>query len=293
MADQLELINGDTLTGTQAGLKDGRLIWQSPVFGELTVPRAQIAKINGQPVSDGKSESPPETSAAGKERESSRFDFSGKIDLGFEKDEGSSKSEEYELGLRTSLSHGRYVHTLTLEHESEKKRDTNTEEDYELQYQADRFFRDVKQGFYVYGRTNWNKDRFRATDEWYALGSGAGYLWRAGSGTRIKLQGGLDYWVVSLQSDDRTAPGGRVLLDLRHRFERLANLVIFTEIQYLWEIGSRNNRVIETDSGLRVPLSERFFIELSLDHDRFETLDSPEFSQDNETEWNLKLGYKW
>lgn len=281
LADTLELTNGDTLSGTLVKTETAQVVWESPVLGTLNVTRSNIAAVNGQPLPTPPSLHEP------------RYEWEGKVDVGVEKDEGSSNSEEYELGLRTSLTHGRYVHTLTLEHEAEKKRSTTTEEDYEFQYQADRYFRTAKKGPYLYGRTHWNKDRFRATDEWFAVGSGAGYVWRPKAGTRIKLQGGLDFWKVSLQSDNRSTTGGRVMVDLRHRFRRLANLLVFTEIQFLWEIGGANNRVIETDSGVRVPLSERFFTELSLDYDRFETSDDPEFSENDETEWNLKLGYRW
>ena len=82
-------------------------------------------------------------------------------------------------------------------------------------------------------------------------------------------------------------------MDVQHTFEGLRGTVVFSEAQLLWELAGTENRVIETSTGLRVPLSERFFTQLSIDYDRFESVDTPEFSGNDETEWHFKLGYRW
>ncbi len=286
-ADRLQLANGDTLTGTLSSVTKEQLVLASPILGDLTIPMTQVATVNGEPVEIRNGDTAASVEPA------SPVDLGGQFALSMDKDEGASESEEYEVRLENILTRGLNVIALTFEYESESTQDDVTEEEYEIDLKAERFVTSADTGHFWYARGAWNKDRFRATDQWVAIGAGAGYVWRPTTGTYIKLQGGVDAWRISLQDEDRRATGGRLLLDMRHTFADLANMIVFSEATMLWELDGRRNQVLETTSGLRLPFTQSFFAEVSLDYDRFEAIDAPEFSEDDETEWKFRLGYRW
>jgi hypothetical protein len=47
-ADELALVNGDSLQGTTVAQTDSHLIWLSDNFGELTIALKRVASINGE-----------------------------------------------------------------------------------------------------------------------------------------------------------------------------------------------------------------------------------------------------
>ncbi len=281
MADELQLTNGDSLNGELVRTEREQLVWKSPVLGTLKVLKKHIAGLNGKPLPPA-----PEPSSA-------RHEFKGRIGFGFELDKGSSDNEEYELDMKTSIKSGRYTHSLTAEYELEERRGETREEDHELKYQVDRSFKAEGDGWYLYGLTEWNKDRFREPEEWTAIGAGAGYLWRPATGTEIKMQLGVDGWKLSeLSGNEQTLNGGRWVLDIKHKFRWPADISVFHNLQVLWNTSNSSDRILESTTGLRVPLTKRLSVAASVDHDRFNSRNISEF-QDDETEWNLKLGFSW
>ncbi|MDJ0748199.1 MAG: DUF481 domain-containing protein [Woeseiaceae bacterium] len=290
-AETLELRNGDRLTGTLVRIGTDTLVWRSAILGELVVPIDAIAMVNGEalPV-----RTPPATPAGITAPEDGQTaKFIGEFDFGFEKDAGTSDTEEVDVRLRTSYERGRVVGALRLEHESEAQRGNSTSEDYEIEIKAERFSRTSRSGPYWYVQAGWNKDRFRTIESWTTLGTGPGYAWQSGERTRIKLEGGFDGWLIAGPEGQETTTGGRVVLDMRHSLPSLASVMLFSEAQFLWELGGRQNQLIETSSGIRIPLNNRFYAQVSFDYDRFDFVDAPEFAENDETEWNFRLGANW
>lgn len=183
--------------------------------------------------------------------------------------------------------------SLSLEHESEAQRDRSTSEEYEIEITAERFARTVGNGRYWYVRSAWNKNRFRTPEAWTTLGTGIGYALKTGKRTRIKLQGGIDGWAISGLAGQDTATGGRVVLEMRRSVSSLSNVTLFSEAQFLWEFANPQNRVLETSSGVRIPLSDQFYAQVSLDYDRFDFDDVPDSAENDETEWNFRFGLEW
>jgi len=291
LADILVLSNGDTLSGVVVRANDQYLVWSSTLLGELTVAVDDVATVNGVSLADSLRSPEPSTAepAVGGFAEA----ISAELDVAFEKDEGTSDSEEIEVRFKSSYDFGLTVGSLRLEHESTEERGVRTEEDYELELKAERYANTVNRGRYWYLRGDWNKDRFRTTEEWIAVGAGLGHVWQPAESTRIKLQGGIDAWSIALPDERRSAPGGRLLFDLRHTFQDFANLTAFSEAQFVWELGGRHNHIVETSSGLRLPISDFFYAQFSLDYDRFESPEAPDLAANDESEWNFRMGIQW
>lgn len=79
---------------------------------------------------------------------------------------------------------------------------------------------------------------------------------------------------------------------IKHKFRWLADISVFHNLQVLWNTSNSSDRILESTTGLRVPLTKRLSVAASVDHDRFNSRNNPEFQED-ETEWNLKLGVSW
>ncbi|MGI9238219.1 MAG: DUF481 domain-containing protein, partial [Woeseiaceae bacterium] len=238
MADELQLTNGDSLNGELVRTDGKQVVWKSPVLGTLKVPKKHVVSVNGEPL------------PAVPEKSTTRRKFTGRISFGIELDRGNSDNDEYDLDIKTSLKSGRYTHNLTAEYEFEQRRDITREEDHKLKYQVDRSFKAEGGGWYLYGLTEWNKDRFREPEEWTAIGGGAGYLWRPTTGTEIKTQLGADSWELSrLSGDKETETGGRWVLDIQHKFKWLADISVFHNLQLLWVINNTSNRILESTTG--------------------------------------------
>jgi len=284
-AAQLQLTNGDLLEGEIQQVTATTLHWKSPVFGTLKVPREKVLLIDGERL-------PAATSAPVEIAAAARKFFTGRIDLGFEKDEGSSDSEEHDLDITSSLRTARYVHTFEAENEIELKDSSTTEEDYMVQYQADRYFSKLESGWFSYGRIEWNKNRFRSPEVLRAFGVGSGYAFRPSNNSTINLQMGVErLWNKLPDGEKNKANGGRVGLDIRYELADFLQLVLFHDSEIIWLLEG-HGYALETSSGARVPITSRLSAELSIDYDVLTVEDSNEFD-DVDSEWKLKLGYSW
>ena len=188
--DRIVFQNGDTLSGAVLRLVGDQVELDSDLLGVITVPAASVASVNGAALAM--------PTPAPQEQPANALDFNGTFDLGFERDTGPADNEEVDIRLQSTLGHGRYLHPLDAIYEYESQGSSTTEEDCELVYQAERYAGDIGLGQYVYARTAWNRDRFRATDQWVTAGDGLGYVWRPTQATRLRAQAGIDRWWLSL-----------------------------------------------------------------------------------------------
>ena len=110
----------------------------------------------------------------------------------------------------------------------------------------------------------------------------------------IPVLGGLSLLDLLKQGrSDELLKACRSMFDFRHTFQDLANLTAFSEAQFVWELGGRHNHIVETSSGLRLPFSDFFYAQLSLDYDRFESIEAPGSADNDESEWNFRMGIQW
>jgi len=285
-AAQLQLINGDLLEGEIQQVTATTLHWKSPVFGALKVAKEKVALIDGERLPAATC-TPVEIALAAQ-----KSSLTGRVDLGFEKDEGSSDSEEYDIDIVSSLKTARYVHTFEAEHEIEIKGSSTTEEDYMLQYQADRYFSKLENGWFSYGRMEWNKNRFRSPEVLRAVGVGSGYAFRPSNNSSIDFQLGVER-VWGEQPDGRKikANGGRLGLGIEYELAEFLHMVLFHDSEIIWLLEGQGY-TLRTSSGARVHITRRLSAEVSVDYDVLDVEDSNEFD-DVDSEWKFKLGYSW
>lgn len=284
-AVQLQLINGDLLEGEIQQVTATTLHWKSPVFGALKVAREKVALIDGERL-------PAATSTPVELASAAQKSFTGRVNLGFEKDEGSSESEEYDLDIASSLKTARYVHTIEAEHKIEINGSSTTEEDYLVQYQADRYFSKLENGWFSYGRMEWNKNRFRSPEVLQAIGVGSGYAFRPSNNSSIDFQLGVErLWGEQPDGRKIKANGGRLGLDIKYELADFLSMVLFHNSEIIWLL-EEHGYTLETSSGARVPITSRLSAEVSVDHDVLSVGDSDEFDNED-SEWKLKFGYRW
>ncbi|MGI9295336.1 MAG: DUF481 domain-containing protein [Pseudomonadales bacterium] len=319
-AGQLRLLNGDQISGELVQIEAGRVRWRSPVLGELKVPKAQILTLESDTSLDLDSESADSFTncrvrvahdrafvncndeemqqlslpALTAQPPKPPWHLGGRIHLKLEKDDGNVNKKDNEGHVQLFLDHGLFVHELSFETENETSSGRLREEEYELDYQLDRFFNPAGLGWYAYSRMEWDKDRFRVPEEWVALGLGLGYQWSSSAASRLRIQIGIDHWELDGFDDGRkrSANGGRWVLDYRYLFSSLGDLTLFHNQEGIWEIGEPDNLFLEAKLGMRLPILDGLYIELSIDYENTNTSDELDVEPDN-TEWSLGVGYTW
>ncbi|MGI9285041.1 MAG: DUF481 domain-containing protein [Pseudomonadales bacterium] len=297
-----------------------QIVWKSPILGELKVPKDQVLTLNSDTylefqkasgeadanckirvehgdaiVSCNKEEIQQSTLNSIKaEPPQPAWNSDGRIDLSVERDKGNVDEQEFESNVQVRLQHGQFAHEFDFEAEHETSDDEIKEEEYEVAYQLDRFFKPSRLGWYGYSRLEWDKDRFRLPEEWVSLGIGLGYQWRYSKAVRFRAQLGIDHWELDgvTEAVKRSATGGRWVLDFSYLFPRIGDLTLFHRQEGVWEIQEPANFFLEAKTGLRLPIRARLYIEVSIDYENNSTTDEIDVPPDN-TEWNLGLGYRW
>ena len=280
------LQNGDTLSGTVSAENADTIVLESALLGELSIPRSSILELitanNDELDANDATRAMPNATT-----------FTGRLDFGFEKDAGTSDTEELDFRVLASFEHGLALTSVELGYESESQRDTTVGEDFDITIEHERYSRAVRDGRFWYARAGWNRDRFRSVESWHTFGAGVGHAWRPTEATQLRIGTGLDAWAADAPGSLGSAIGARFFLGFNRELRNLNGLVVFSDAQLLHEVGGRGNQLLQTTSGFRMPLSEWIFAELSLEYDRFDAPDAPVTSANDETEWNFRIGARW
>jgi len=313
-AGTLELTNGAVIPGTFKRIEHGKIIWTAELIGDIKVEPKAIAKLDS-PVADplrvGTTDLPDDCAVRGNADDvtvsctdrppiDAKWDQigkagrlregTGKITTAMTVERGNSFSDEFEVDARANWRRNRLRHQLEGSVDYEEKRSGTTEDEASLDYQLDYVLRD---NWYVYGRTEYHRDRFGSFQEGLLGGIGIGRTWTFFTDLQVLLQAGPDYGRFDIQEKGRvTESGGNVQWRLDHDLEVWKlDLTLFHEGEYAWVIRDSDLNRIETKSGVELPLLFGVLAELRLDYDRIGA--NIPGVDDADIEWVLSLGYKW
>lgn len=172
----------------------------------------------------------------------------------------------------------------------EKKPDRTPDDEANLSYQLDFLRRD---GWYLYTRLDYTRDRLEALQESALAGAGVGRTLHPWHGVNLRLQGGPDVVRFDLQDVGRgTEEGGNLQwrVDWKTGLWKL-DLTLFHEGEYGWLFVDTDVSRLDTRTGVSIPLIERLVAEIRLDYDRV-GVQLPGIDNTDE-EWVFALGYKW
>jgi hypothetical protein len=313
-AGTLELSNGAVIPGEFVGIERERVVWQAELIGEIKVDAAEIVRLDGRAPPDlriGKTALPkgcpvsahghtwtfqcdPQAPVAGEWVDLGRVDRdregSGRITVAATLERGNTSTNEYEADARASWRRGRLRHVVDASVDYEQKRGNTTDDEASLDYQLDRLF---KNGWYVYTRAEYDRDRFATVQESMIGGVGPGRIWTVGRATRLKLQGGPDWGWFDLQGYGRfRETGGNVSWRVDHDLQLWKlDLTLFHEGEFSWLLRDSDLNRIDTQTGMELPLLYGIIAEIRVDYERT-GVSLPEVDN-TDVEWVFSLGYKW
>ncbi len=201
VADTVWLNNGDRLTGEILLLDGGKLALKTKYAGKVLIDWKDISTLNAdKPMMlrrDGlDSESSEQLRAAGpgkvkvvngQEREIALTSISrlvpprpllkdriweGNLDAKLDLERNQDRTDEWKLKGNTRVEHGRWRHVLRGELEHEKENGEKTEDNWELEYDLDRFFTDH---WFWRGSYEQDEDQFEDIYRQRIYGTGPGY----------------------------------------------------------------------------------------------------------------------
>ncbi len=281
---ELVLTNGDIIHGELEAESETTITWMSELFGVITVQRDNVQQIVIDQVAEAAPQPAPEAEAAGLSEPSS---LSGSSQLSYNRKRGNTDSEEAYAEIDAQWQLGLYRHDLAIEAESEKTDGLTIEERYKADYQLNYMFDDR---WFTYGKAGYEKDLFGANEEQQHVGLGIGYRKDFSNQLKIDAQTGISYLVVRKQ-DGKTekGPAGRWALRLDWPFG--SGFSLFHDHEILWSLRDINDSLLDSSTGMKIPLLGGVYSELRYDYDFINRVEGGEKRADHE--FRVLLGYDW
>ncbi len=323
-AGVLVLKNGDRLRGDLVKLEDDKITWQSDSFGTLTIEQSKVESLETSTLvkMDGHSEPCTVMETAGADIHFSCADestgrvplmalerllpyedhfsgaqtYRGKLSLSGTNTRGNRRREDWELDSEVELRRGDMRHMFGVEFESESSNNGPAEEEFEIQYSIDWFFRE--RWFWV-NNTTVGADESKNIDERYAFGSGFGFQFWETDRKALSLESGLTYlkelFDQSDTSDEEFERGSERLAwrwatNFRYQLPLSASLVHTNALFYSFE-GGGDDWEFDSDTGVNVPLGAGLFSEFKVEYDYDNMPQQDERKSD--TKLSVGVGYVW
>lgn len=317
-ADVLSLRNGDRITGSVEGLRDGTLRFRSQYGATLKFPVADVAGLwTDGPVTvryksggyrtgrlavdyagviridDGRSAPAPvrldslARLSQGTET-ASGFRWNGRVNLGAQQQSGNTDTKgihaDAEITGRSEKDRIRFRGDFNREFDDGSR----TEDDFTLFAQHDHF---VRKKLYFYTNAKLERDRPQSLTLRTTVGTGAGWQAIDNDRTSLSLEAGPAYSREDLEpGEDTDFISARWAVNLDHAlWQDIATF--FHNQEGLYDLEESGNVFIDSSTGLRFPLSDGFNLTAQVDLD-WDSEPPPEASS-LDKKYMLTVGYSW
>lgn len=320
LADEVQLRNGDRLSGTVLRLDAETLTLRTFYAGEIEIARDELISVqtdapveamladgtlldarllaepDGQvrlkasdlpetaPIALAKLahvNPPPEVSGRG-------VGLSGQINVGATMTRGNSEAQQVHLDatMVSRTVHNRFSAGASLDRASEEGAETQSNWLGHMKY--DHF---LDRRWFLYANTSVERDEFKDLDLRTALGAGAGFQFVDTATTRLSLEGGLNYVNVDYeQAEDERYPAARWGFDFEHALLG-GPARFFHDHEGFVSLEDRDALFVRSRTGLRFPLGARLFGTTRLDVD-WEKTPAPGRKHADRT-LLFNVGYAW
>jgi putative salt-induced outer membrane protein YdiY len=318
MTDDIQLANGDRITGRVVGMDNGTLQLETSYAGTIGVQWDQVVSMNTEdPVqvvlSDetslkGSTESAEQGKMKlkmGKVVETVSFDLaevqainpkpddqpavklSGRVNVGLSSSSGNTETASHHVDGEIVVRTEKNRYTAGIEYNREEDENEVTAKDYLGYVKYDHF---LTQKWYAYANTFFEKDEFKDLKLRSTLGTGLGYQFYESELTNLYLEAGPSFVNEDYEEgEDLDTLSGRWAIGFdRYFFNKLVQFFHFHEgYQGLDET---DNLFIRSRTGLRFPLSDSFRATFQYNYD-WDNNPSP--GEDKEdTQYLFTLGYE-
>lgn len=276
LADQVSMANGDRLSGTVLR-KDGEVVVLRTTYaGEVRLRLADVtAIVTDEPVkllledgtllrarlgepAEGETVAPalahiryinptPDEAGDGYQRE-------GRVGLMAAQTRGNSENEQFRGEVDLILRAQTHRWTLGAERNHGRESGETSTSNWRTKARLDRFFTAKE---FLYARVTLENDRYKDIRLRSQAGGGYGYQIYEDDATTLDVRGGLSY--VTVRHYDAALedyPAVSWGLDFRHKLRIFAGEVFHVQ-EGTRGLGSRYGTVLQTKTGLRLPLAER------------------------------------
>lgn len=317
LADEVQLQNGDRLTGAIKGVDGGMLVFESPSFGEVKIPSDDVKALSTDDVvtvelkeagyatgrlstmEDGTIvlRGPSETTSKfryadvkaiypGGEIPVPQFEWSARINVGASKSSGNTDNEAINVDAEAEGRGEKDRLSFLAEVNRETSAGKKTADDQRLSGQYDRF---VSEKWFVYLQGSAERDDFQDLNLRTTIGPGAGYQIIDTEDTSLSVQAGPTYVNEDYDiAEDRNFATARWAVKFStFVFERFAQL--FHDHEGLVNLENTSDVLVRTRQGVRIPLRNNLNVsaQVNLDHDT-----EPAPGRDKtDTKYILSLGY--
>lgn len=322
LADQIELSNGDTLQGEIVSMVDGKLIFNSPVLGELEVAMSKLRRfssdeavklqlVNGdvlESVITSSAEGVVELTLPEKSGQPQRLsidqiasinpapakpvEWQGKLFAGLDVQTGNTEAQDIDVDIKAVRETKRDRVILTMNYEEDRREDdttgnlTTSKRYYALGGHYDYF---TSERVYIYGDVHGEKESTANLDQRIKVGVGGGYRWIETEKTRLEVESGLS-WVseeFTTNSMDEEYMALRVATRFAHALT--SDIDLFNDAEWLVSFEDRDDQLFSMDSGLAYRLNGHISLEAKMHYDWDK---SPAVGNDEE-DFRYVFGVSW
>lgn len=309
-ADWIMLNNGDRLSGKIISENTSEVTFETEIMGNIIIPRSKIASVNtgtpprilarelrtGQPMSSpvvaSNNLAAPETKTAEaapakKEKVDGKYKWSGRISAGGNVQDGNSNSTTLtaDADIKARDKKNRYNFGGEInwaEDEGEK-----TDNDQQVYANYDRFVTDK---WFIGGRQSFEKDEFEELDLRSQTGLFVGYQFYEEDDLNLQIKAGPDYIYERFENNDTESDLALGwALDYDQKITETAQ--IFHKHELAAPFADTNAFLLESESGIRVPIGERLDASAQIDFD-WDNDPAPGI-RENDTTYAVKIGYGW
>lgn len=294
-ADQVFLSNGDSLQGNVVTLKEGKLIFNSPLLGELKIPMSSVSSFStDQPIElhlqngsvskpvlgaapagyiqpEGSSEpialagisalNPPPEEAV---------EWKGKLFAGLNIETGNTEAQDIDLNVKSTRETKKDRIILSLHYEEDRREEEDTDD---LTTSKRRtsvgahydYFWSPKH--YLYADSKAERETTADIERRLILGGGTGYRWVETPRTRFEVEGGLSWVSESFTDDTRDNDYTALRTATRWTHDLNDDISFFNEMEWLASLADSEDQLFSMDTGLAYQVNGSLSLEARLHYD--------------------------
>lgn len=276
-ADTLTIDNGDRITGTLVGIVGGNVTFTTEYAGTLVVAQASVASIE----SDAEFELIDQTGSVSAQQLDTASDvaairtakqsfvtgvafaqeWSNRLDVASAVSTGNSDTRVHSVLLESVYKRGKTEHTVNVAVFNEEADGITTKEQLDIDYGLKWFYAD---DWYAAGNGEYFQDDLKDIDRRITLGVGIGHqFWDETFGS-LSAEAGISQVYQESLGTDESDPAFRWALDYK-KFLLGKRMEIFHSHELLTILASGRGEVIDSSTGVRYALSDRFSVSARAD----------------------------
>lgn len=213
---------------------------------------------------------------------------SGRAMVVLEDESGNTEERTVEIDVYAEFRYQKSRHIYTFENDIETKSGTDTKDETRLSYQYDRFF---TERWYWAGNGSWEENKFKDLSAKWIIGGGVGHQFFETDLLKLSFQGGLSYVDEEFSDDDlRDYPALRMATNLNWLLNEFGLRFVHTNLFYQG-LNRSGNWVLETDTGLSMPILKHFKVNFLFEYD-YDNYPSSSAKKEDRI-WKVGFSYDW